>query len=176
MDENTADLVEELHRAAVHRQRAEERCAGTLVEQIHSEAAEHHRQHQKRVDELVDCGHRDAATLASQASAGPTGAPTVHFTELREAAPDNPLGREWNTYRREVRRFLAEGHEGRHVLLKGDEIVGFWDTHDAAITVGYHRFPGQPFLVHKIQEREPVLRCVTTHQCPSLHFPLRQAS
>jgi len=34
-----------------------------------------------------------------------------------------PLEREAETYRREVVRLLAEGHAGRHVLIKGDEVV-----------------------------------------------------
>jgi hypothetical protein len=174
MNEDTPDLVEELHRAVVQRHHAEEQYKRALVERTHHEAVERYQTERKRRDELIDERHRAAVAQAGLTS--PTPELTVHFTELPEAKPDSPLYREWNTYRREVRRFLAEGNEGRHVLIKSEEIIGFWDTHDMAMTEGYSRFLGQPFLVHQIQERERVLRCVTTHQWRNLHFPSRQAS
>src|SRR5205823_4698049 len=83
---------------------------------------------------------------------------TVHYTELLPAEPDSPLAAEWETYRREVGRLLAEGHEGRHILIKGNEIIGIWDTDEEAYSEGRRRFPLEPILVHKIQERERMLR------------------
>jgi hypothetical protein len=44
--------------------------------------------------------------------------PTIHYTELPEDTSEGPIAREWNFYRREVGRLLAEGHEGRWVLIK----------------------------------------------------------
>ena len=90
---------------------------------------------------------------------------TVHYAELPEAKPDSPLYHEWNTYRREVGRLLAEGNAGRYVLIKGERIVGVWETRPEAVAAGYKHFLGAPFLVHPIQERERVLRCVTTRRC-----------
>lgn len=83
--------------------------------------------------------------------------PTLHFTELPEAKPDSPLYHAWNTYRREVGRLLAEGYEGHYVLIRDEQIVGLWDSHEAALMAGYQQFPDQPFLVHQVQERERVL-------------------
>src|SRR5882724_1554299 len=51
-----------------------------------------------------------------------------------------PLEREAETYRREVVRLLAEGHAGRHVLIKGDEVVSIWDTQRDALQAGRDRF------------------------------------
>jgi hypothetical protein len=165
MNDDASDLVEQLHRAAVQRYWEEQEHGRALVEQVHREAAERYRAEQMRLDELIDRLHREVAVQAGQASLPPSpAAETVHFTELPEARPDSPLYREWNTYRREVGRLLAEGSEGRHLLIKGDRIVGLWGTHDAAMTAGYQQFPGQPFLVHEVQERERVLRCVTVYQ------------
>ena len=65
---------------------------------------------------------------------------------------------EWETYRREVGRLLAEGHEGQFVLIKGNDILGFFDTDDAAWTDGIKRFGRQGFMVHQIQTYEPILR------------------
>ena len=86
------------------------------------------------------------------------GYPTIHYTELPDSTPGDVLATEWNTYRREVARLLAEGNEGRHVLIKGDQIIGIWDTHLEALDAGYSRFLGQPFFVHQIQTRERLYR------------------
>jgi hypothetical protein len=82
----------------------------------------------------------------------------VHYTELPEAQPGEALGREWNTYRLEVGRLLAEGQAGRFVLIKGEEILGLYDSWEAAREVGLRRFLLQPFLVHPIRAEEPYLR------------------
>src|SRR4051812_32440103 len=64
----------------------------------------------------------------------------VHYTQLGELEPGSPLYREWNTYRREVGRLLAEGCEGESVLIRGTEIVGIYPTWDEAREVGLARF------------------------------------
>jgi hypothetical protein len=178
MSDDTPDLVEQLHRAAVQRYWEEKEQGSALVEQAHREAAERYQAEQKRLDELMDRLHREAVAQAGLAplAAAPPAEPTVHFTELPEAKPDSPLYREWNTYRREVGRLLAEGGEGRHVLIEDERIIGLWDTHDAAMTAGYQLFSGQPFLVHEVQERERVLCCVTNYPWRNLLLPSRPAS
>jgi hypothetical protein len=82
---------------------------------------------------------------------------TVHYTELPESA-SGPLAAEWNVYRREVGRLLAEGHEGRWVLIKGEEIIGVWDTEGEADRVRLDRFLMQDVLLKQILTREPALR------------------
>jgi hypothetical protein len=84
--------------------------------------------------------------------------PTIHYTELPEATPAHLLGKEWNFYRRQVGRLLAEGHEGQWILIVGEEIIGIWDTWDEAIQVRDQRFSTQPVVLHQILEREPILR------------------
>ena len=54
--------------------------------------------------------------------------------------------------------FYAEGQEGRFVLIKGDEVIGFWDTWRAALDVGRDRFGMVPLFVSEILEWEPVYR------------------
>ena len=66
--------------------------------------------------------------------------PTIHWTELAEATPGSRIATEWNFYRRQVGRLLAEGHEGKWVLVKGEEIVGIWDTQKEADQVRAQRF------------------------------------
>ncbi len=82
----------------------------------------------------------------------------IHHTELSEATPNEPLAEEWNTYRREVGRLLAEGQQGWHVLIKGGEIVGIFDTSSAAYEAGWKRYLRQPFFVHPVRAEEPYLR------------------
>lgn len=84
--------------------------------------------------------------------------PTIHYSELPDARPDSPLNREWTCYRREAARLLAEGHEGRFVLIKGEEIIGIWDTEEEAEAVALHQYLMQPCLIHQVLIREPVLR------------------
>jgi hypothetical protein len=83
---------------------------------------------------------------------------TIPWNELPEDTSGQPQSTEWNFYRREVGRLLAEGHEGRWVLIKGEEIIGMWDTREEALVVANTRFLLQPVLVHQILSREPVVR------------------
>jgi hypothetical protein len=84
--------------------------------------------------------------------------PTIHFTELQPARSGSQLAQEWEIYRREVGRLLSEGNEGKFILIKGDQVLGLWDTREEAMTVGRQHFPRQPFLVHQVQTRERVYR------------------
>lgn len=44
----------------------------------------------------------------------------LSHTELPPSTADGPVAAEWNAYRREIGQLLREGHEGRHVLVKGN--------------------------------------------------------
>jgi hypothetical protein len=83
---------------------------------------------------------------------------TIHYSELPEDKSDGPISREWNFYRREVGRLLAEGNEDRWILIKGEEIVGIWDTEDEAEQVRLQSFLMQAVLLKQICFREPILR------------------
>jgi hypothetical protein len=82
--------------------------------------------------------------------------PTVHYTEVGPLEPGSTLNEEDATYRREVGRLLAEGQEGRFVLIVGETIIGIYDSWTDARTVAECRFPGQPTLTHQILTREPI--------------------
>jgi hypothetical protein len=81
-----------------------------------------------------------------------------HWTELQDDTSGGPLATEWNFYRREVGRLLIQGNDNRWVLIKGEEIIGIWDTRDEAFTIASERFFGQPVLVKQVLEWEPLLR------------------
>jgi hypothetical protein len=78
--------------------------------------------------------------------------------ELPDAGPNDPLALEWNTYKREAPRLIAEGHEGRYVLIKDGYIYGIWDTQSEAIREGYRKFGNVPFMAHRISAIEPRYR------------------
>lgn len=62
---------------------------------------------------------------------------------------------EIRTYVRELPRLIAEGHAGRFVLIKGDEVLSVWDTFDDACQAGRERFPfGVAFLAQPIDPRD----------------------
>jgi hypothetical protein len=98
--------------------------------------------------------------------------PTIHYTELAAAPPNSPLATEWETYRREVGRLIEAGHEGKWVLIKGEEIIGIFDTQEQALTVGSVRFLLQPKLIHRILTREPVLRYFPRYNWTTADSPL----
>jgi hypothetical protein len=153
------DLVERLHREAVERHREEKRKERELVEAMFRDALERERQEKAQGDAWIEQIHREAVEQYRLNPPPPVERPRgVHYTELLEAKPDQPLAEEWNTYRREVGRLLAEGQEGRHVLIKGSEIVGIFDSLDEAHGEGVKRYLLQPFLVHTIRTEEPCLR------------------
>ena len=70
------------------------------------------------------------------------------FTQQREMA----------AYQRELPGLLAAGHEGKYVLIRGDDLEGIFGTQDEALSSGYDRFGLNPFYVHQIQAVEPVYR------------------
>jgi hypothetical protein len=88
----------------------------------------------------------------------PQTAVTIPWSELPPADPNSLLAAEWETYRHEIGRLLAEGQEGKCVLIKGDEIIGIYDSWDAAREAGLEKYLLQPHMVHPILSREPVIR------------------
>jgi hypothetical protein len=47
-------------------------------------------------------------------------------------------------------------HEGKFVLIHGDEVVDYFSTYEDAIKAGYQRFKLEAFLVKRIMTTEPV--------------------
>ena len=52
----------------------------------------------------------------------------IPFSQPPPAEPDSRIAEESETYRREVGRLLAEGHEGRFAVIKAGRVVGLFDT------------------------------------------------
>lgn len=108
---------------------------------------------------IVEAMHREAIEkYCREALPSPVKAPCVHYSELPEVNEGDPLAEEWNTFRREVGRLLSENQEGRFILIKGQEIIGIYDSWAAAREAGLQRFLLDSFLVQHIRTEEPYLR------------------
>ena len=59
------------------------------------------------------------------------------------------LDREIETYEREKPRLLADA-PGKFVLIKGDKVIGFYESQTDAISEGWKLFPGEPILTKRI--------------------------
>lgn len=68
------------------------------------------------------------------------------------------LEKELETYRQKLPELAA--HEGKYVLIHGDEIVDFFATYEDAIKAGYQKYRLEPFLVKQVLAVEPVF-CFT---------------
>jgi hypothetical protein len=78
--------------------------------------------------------------------------------EHQDGDGENPvaaIAEEIATYRSRPPELLA--HEGQFVLIKGDQIIGFFDDDSEAIREGYCRFAIAPFLVKRVAASERVV-------------------
>jgi hypothetical protein len=110
----------------------------------------------KQPDVIEQIQGADRTQLRDKPLSQPT---AIHYTELPEAAVGDRGGVEWNHYRKEASRLLAEGQEGRWALVKGAEIIGIWDTEKEADACRVQRFLTDDVLIQQIQEWDHVYRC-----------------
>ena len=52
---------------------------------------------------------------------------------------------------------LLDAHEGKFVLIHGDQVIGTFDSQGDAISAGYQRFGNVPFLVKQVERVETPL-------------------
>jgi len=65
------------------------------------------------------------------------------------------LEKELETYKKKLPELKAQ-HEGKFVLIRGEEIVDTFSTYEDAIKAGYQKFKAEPFLVKQVLAVEPV--------------------
>lgn len=61
---------------------------------------------------------------------------------------------ELKTYAEKLPSLL--GQAGKHVVIKGTEVAGVFDSYEDALKMAYARFKLEPFLVKKIAPAEQV--------------------
>ena len=55
---------------------------------------------------------------------------------------------------------------GCAVVIKGDQIIGLFDSHLEALAAANQRFLRQSFLIHQVQTRERVYNVGYVEVCP----------
>ena len=68
----------------------------------------------------------------------------------------NVLSKETEIYNKN-KASLLKTDSGKFVLIKGNDIIGIYDTKNDAIKMGIEKFDNSPFLVKKITEKEEVI-------------------
>jgi hypothetical protein len=109
-----------------------------------------------------------ARDYRKRAAEDPAPKEAAHYTQLEPMVPGSSCAVEWDSYRREVGRLLAEGHEGKWALIVGTDIVGLFETFQEACT--FETQPGgqSPGLVIQVRTWEPVHYSYTGE---NLHAP-----
>ena len=96
-------------------------------------------------------------------------ADSAHYHDYDNAVvPDDYEESETETYARlhaldeEITTYLDKKDElvrqaeNKYVLIKGTQIIGIFDTEEAALKVGYRKYLDEPFLAHQITKVEPI--------------------
>ena len=66
-----------------------------------------------------------------------------------------PLEQELATYRAKLPELAL--HEGKYVLIHGQDVIGTFATYEDALRQGYREFGLEPFMVKQVQSTEQVL-------------------
>src|SRR5205809_1077338 len=75
----------------------------------------------------------------------------IRIDEVPDIPEAEPFAEEWKTFKREVFRLVNDGEIGKFAVLKGEQLVGVWDTLSDAELAGRRQFGDAPFLVQEIQ-------------------------
>lgn len=73
------------------------------------------------------------------------------------------LKQEYAYYKANKEQLLKE-HLGSFVLVKGTEIIGFFDSEEKAYKVGLKRFGNEPFFMTRVTKEDTIL------QSPALYL------
>jgi hypothetical protein len=131
---------------------------------------------------LVQEVHRKAAEqMRAEGKLDVPEPPPIPHSQLPELPSDNPLCREWNTYRREVAALLAAGFESGWVLVKGEKLYGLYASWKMAYLAGLEKVVQQemelPFLVQQVRSAEPVSSIERLRKaCPRSPLTLKQTA
>ena len=82
---------------------------------------------------------------------------SVHYTELTEDHSNDPAAPGWNVYVREVGRLIAEGNEGKWVVIAEGRLIGVYETKQEATGVTAGRKFAWPCTLKQVREHEPLV-------------------
>ncbi len=81
---------------------------------------------------------------------------SVHYSELKENRSSDPAAEGWNVYVREVGRLLAEGNEGKWVVIAEGRLIGVYETKGeghVVIAKGHFTWPA---ALYQVRSQHPV--------------------
>jgi hypothetical protein len=64
------------------------------------------------------------------------------------------LEKELATYQNKLPEL--KDHEGKFILIHGEDVIDFFSTYEDAIKAGYQQFKLEPFLVKQVHATEPI--------------------
>ena len=67
---------------------------------------------------------------------------------------EKSLKREMAVYKNKIKEW--EGREGEFVLIKGEDVCGFFSSYDDALKNGYEKFQLKQFLVKQVSGIEDI--------------------
>lgn len=78
-----------------------------------------------------------------------------------------PLEAEINTYNSQLSSIME--HAGKFVLIKGDDVIDFYDAYEDALKEGYKAYEDGVFLVKRVAPAEQVsfFTRSLSFQCPA---------
>ena len=77
------------------------------------------------------------------------------------------LDRELAYYNDHKSEFLEQSQEGKFVVIHGSVVAGFWETYEDALQVACREFGIEPFLIKKVEAKEPIHYIRGMPVCPS---------
>jgi hypothetical protein len=78
--------------------------------------------------------------------------------DLPPAEPGSPFAEEWEAYRNEVGRLLAEGCRGRFALIRSGQPITVWDSLRDAAQAARLLYGAEPCLIQQVDSRLRPLR------------------
>jgi hypothetical protein len=109
--------------------------------------------------ELVERLHRQALEqLPAQPHPEPGAQQDAQQIDLPPAEAVSPYAEEWEIYRNEVARLLAEGCRGRFALIRNGQPITVWDSLRDAVQAARLLYGSEPSLIQQIDSRLRPLR------------------
>lgn len=68
------------------------------------------------------------------------------------SARSSKLQREIAAYEAKKAQLIEDGHRDEYVLIKGDDVIGFFASEEDGLESAYEKFVDEPFLLRRIEE------------------------
>ena len=80
----------------------------------------------------------------------------IKTAKIRYMTDNDALEKELAFFNRNKAGYLKE-YKNKYLLIKGEELIGYFDTNEAAYEAGIQKYGNVPFLIKQVLEHEPTL-------------------